>query len=108
MRKRLKRLRYLTEFSAPLFSARRIKAFGSALHPVQDALGLYKDELMALDAPPATELSAPHPPTATCDAEDQADTRKHHGVGLGLWNRSEVNRAVLGAQVGPNVTQARV
>ena len=50
VRKRLKRLRYLTEFSAPLFSARRIKAFGSALHPVQDALGLYNDELIALEA----------------------------------------------------------
>ena len=34
-------------------------------------------------------------PTVTGDAEDQADTRKHHGVGLGLWNRSEVTCAVL-------------
>ncbi len=50
VRKRLKRLRYLTEFSAPLFSARRTKAFGSALHPVQDAIGFYNDELVALKA----------------------------------------------------------
>ena len=50
VRKRLKRLRYLTEFSAPLFSTRGIRAFDSALHPAQDALGLYNDELMALQA----------------------------------------------------------
>ena len=50
VRKRVKRLRYLTEFCAPLFSARRTKAFVSALHPVQDALGLYNDELIALEA----------------------------------------------------------
>ena len=50
VRKRVKRLRYLAEFCAPLFSARRTKAFVSALHPVQDALGLYNDELTALEA----------------------------------------------------------
>ena len=50
VRKRLKRLRYLAEFCAPLFSARKTKAFVSALHPAQDALGLYNDELVALEA----------------------------------------------------------
>lgn len=50
VRKRLKRLRYLTEFSAPLFAARKTKAFVSSMKPVQDALGLYNDELMALEA----------------------------------------------------------
>lgn len=41
------------------------------------------------------DLSGPHLPTATRDAEHQADTREHHGVGLWLWNRSEVSCAVL-------------
>ncbi|MDB5967372.1 MAG: adenylate cyclase [Polaromonas sp.] len=50
VRKRLKRLRYLTEFSAPLFPEHRVKAFVDALKPAQDALGLYNDELMALHA----------------------------------------------------------
>ena len=50
VRKRLKRLRYLAEFSAPFFSARKVDAFIAALKPAQDALGLYNDELMALQA----------------------------------------------------------
>ena len=53
LRKHFKRLRYLTEFSAPQLSKsssekKRTLAFISALKPVQDALGLYNDELMAL------------------------------------------------------------
>ena len=48
VRKRLKRLRYLSEFAAPLFSASRHKTFVASLKPMQDALGLYNDELMAL------------------------------------------------------------
>ncbi len=48
VRKRLKRLRYLTEFLAPLFSTRKTKSFVAALKPVQDALGFYNDEIMAL------------------------------------------------------------
>ena len=50
VRKRLKRLRYLSEFAAPFFKARKLNAFISALKPAQDALGLYNDELMALQA----------------------------------------------------------
>ena len=50
VRKRLKRLRYLIEFTAPLFAARKVKRMLTALKPVQDALGLYNDELMALQA----------------------------------------------------------
>lgn len=50
VRKRLKRLRYLTEFSAPLFSGRKVSAFLAALKPAQDALGLHNDELMAAHA----------------------------------------------------------
>lgn len=50
VRKRLKRLRYLSEFSAPFFKPRKLNAFIAALKPAQDALGLYNDELMALQA----------------------------------------------------------
>ena len=48
VRKRFKRLRYSIEFAAPLFAARKARALTAALKPVQDALGLYNDELMAL------------------------------------------------------------
>jgi triphosphatase len=50
LRKRLKRLRYLAEFSRPLFARRQVDAFVAALKPVQDALGMYNDELAALQA----------------------------------------------------------
>lgn len=50
VRKHLKRLRYLIEFAAPLFATRKVKHMAGALKPVQDALGLYNDELMALQA----------------------------------------------------------
>jgi len=50
VRKRVKRLRYLAEFAAPLFHPRRAQAFAESLKPLQDGLGLYNDELMALHA----------------------------------------------------------
>jgi triphosphatase len=50
VRKRLKRLRYLAEFVASLFPRRKSRDFIDALKPVQDALGQYNDELIALDA----------------------------------------------------------
>lgn len=50
VRKRIKRLRYLLEFAAPLFAERKVNRMIAALKPVQDALGLYNDELMALHA----------------------------------------------------------
>jgi triphosphatase len=50
LRKRLKRLRYLAEFSRPLFARRQVDAFIAVLKPVQDALGVYNDELAALQA----------------------------------------------------------
>jgi triphosphatase len=50
VRKRLKRLRYLSEFSAPLFSTRKTADFIDALKPAQDALGLSNNELIALRA----------------------------------------------------------
>lgn len=54
VRKHFKRLRYLTEFSAPLFSGQasthNTNSFIELLKPVQDALGFYNDELIALQA----------------------------------------------------------
>ena len=47
VRKRLKRLRYLAEFTAPLFGARRTGRFLDALRPAQDALGVYNDAVVA-------------------------------------------------------------
>jgi triphosphatase len=59
VRKRAKRLRYLAEFTAPLFHSRRSQAFADSLRPVQDALGLYNDELMALQAYRALAAAEP-------------------------------------------------
>lgn len=50
VRKRVKRMRYLAEFAAPLFPSRKTQAFADSLKPLQDALGRYNDELMALHA----------------------------------------------------------
>jgi inorganic triphosphatase YgiF len=51
VRKRLKRLRYLAEFVAPLFDAADKNAaerYLKALRPAQDALGTFNDEAVAL------------------------------------------------------------
>lgn len=48
VRKRLKSLRYMIEFSAPLFADQEVNRMTDALKPAQDALGLYNDELVAL------------------------------------------------------------
>ena len=45
VRKRLKRLRYLTEMVAPLHARRRVKAYLDALKPAQDAIGEHVDLL---------------------------------------------------------------
>jgi len=50
VRKRMKRLRYLAEFLAPLFPSSQTGVFVSGLKPPQDALGLYNDEIMGLKA----------------------------------------------------------
>ena len=50
VRKRIKRLRYLMEFATPLFAAPKVQRAVAALKPVQDALGVYNDELMALQS----------------------------------------------------------
>jgi len=49
-RKRLKRLRYLAEFTAPLFDRDAARRYIRGLKPAQDALGLQNDEAVALDA----------------------------------------------------------
>ena len=49
-RKRLKRLRYLAEFAAPLFDKPRAERYVQHLLPAQDTLGDYSDEVMATDA----------------------------------------------------------
>ena len=48
VRKLFKRLRYSIEFASPLFAAHKVHTLTAALKPVQDALGLYNDEMMAL------------------------------------------------------------
>jgi triphosphatase len=50
VRKRLKRLRYLSEFVAPLFGQRGAKRYLDELRPAQDALGLHNDAAVAMAA----------------------------------------------------------
>jgi triphosphatase len=60
VRKRLKRLRYLMDFVEPLFTTRKLGHVAALLKPVQDALGLYNDELMALHAWRAMAVDDPN------------------------------------------------
>jgi triphosphatase len=60
VRKRLKRLRYLAEFTQPLFSRHGEHAFLAALKPVQDALGTSNDLRMALQAYGGLAQQDPH------------------------------------------------
>ncbi|VTU14313.1 hypothetical protein SRS16CHR_01030 [Variovorax sp. SRS16] len=50
VRKRLKRLRYLGEFVAPLFGQRKARRYLEDLHPAQDALGNHNDNAVAIAA----------------------------------------------------------
>jgi len=50
VRKRLKRLRYLGEFVAPLFGRRTAERFLAQLEPAQDALGAHNDAATAMAA----------------------------------------------------------
>lgn len=75
VRKRLKRLRYLSEFSAPFFPTHKVEKFIDALKPAQDALGLYNDEALALQA---------------CQTQALADEQALFGVGW-LSARKEYN-----------------
>ena len=47
VRKRLKRLRYLSELVAPLYRKARLQRFLEALKPAQDELGRYMDLIVA-------------------------------------------------------------
>ena len=48
VRKRVKRLRYLSEFSQGFFRGKQVEKFLDRLKPLQDSLGEYNDELLAL------------------------------------------------------------
>ena len=50
VRKRLKRLRYLGEFVAPLFGRRDARRYLEDLEPAQDALGKHNDDAVAIAA----------------------------------------------------------
>jgi len=47
VRKRLKRLRYLSEFVASLYPAAAVERYLGGVKPAQEALGQYNDEIMA-------------------------------------------------------------
>jgi len=49
VRKRLKRLRYLCEFSAPLFGIKQVTRYLASWRQAQDALGEYNDQLIAAE-----------------------------------------------------------
>jgi hypothetical protein len=65
VRKRLKRLRYLTELVGPLHARRRVKAYLAALKPAQDAVGEHVDLLMSRRA--ARAVSEARDPKAWFD-----------------------------------------
>jgi inorganic triphosphatase YgiF len=50
VRKRLKRLRYVSEFLAPLYGAHAVERYVEALRPAQDALGEHNDDAVGLEA----------------------------------------------------------
>jgi inorganic triphosphatase YgiF len=47
LRRRLKRLRYLAQFAAPLYKPRRVEVWLNSLEPAQDALGRHIDRAVA-------------------------------------------------------------
>ena len=58
-RKRLKRLRYLAEFVAPLFDKDKAHRYVEHLLPAQDTLGDYNDDVVAIDVYRAAAEQAP-------------------------------------------------
>ncbi|MBA4329670.1 MAG: inorganic triphosphatase [Polaromonas sp.] len=76
LRKRLKRLRYLAEFALPLFGKRKASAYLAALKPLQDALGIYHDEVAALQV---WQGLSGHDPRALFGAGWLSARREVHG-----------------------------
>jgi CHAD domain-containing protein len=76
-RKRLKRLRYLSELVAPMYKRGRVKRFLDPLEPAQDELGRYVDLLVA------TRLAH--------EVVDAGDARAWFNVG---WFKAQVPRAI--------------
>lgn len=60
VRKRLKRLRYLGEFAAPLFGAKAVERYLQKWRRAQDALGEYNDQRVSADAFEASAATEPH------------------------------------------------
>ncbi len=77
VRKRLKRLRYLSELVAPLYKRGRVKRFLDTLEPAQDELGRYIDLVVA------TELAH--------QVVEGGDARAWFNVG---WLKAQVPRAI--------------
>lgn len=77
VRKRLKRLRYLSELVAPLYKRGRVKRFLDTLEPAQDELGRYIDLVVA------TELAH--------EVVERGDARAWFNVG---WLKAQVPRAI--------------
>jgi inorganic triphosphatase YgiF len=73
VRKRLKRLRYLAQFVAPLYKARRVEVWLNSLEPAQDALGKHIDTAIA---------------AARFEAAAQGDARAWFAVG---WLRAQLD-----------------
>jgi triphosphatase len=77
VRKRLKRLRYLSELVAPLYKRGRVKRFLDTLEPAQDELGRYIDLVVA------TALAH--------EVVEGGETRAWFNVG---WLKAQVPRAI--------------
>jgi CHAD domain-containing protein len=77
VRKRLKRLRYLSELVAPLYKRGRVKRFLDTLEPAQDELGRYIDLVVAT--------------TLAHEMIEGGDARAWFNVG---WLKAQVPRAV--------------
>ncbi|MEH3085259.1 MAG: CHAD domain-containing protein [Xylophilus ampelinus] len=60
LRKRLKRLRYLAEFVAPLFDAKRADRFLRRIKPALDALGRQQDAATAIEGYRRAAAADPH------------------------------------------------
>ena len=77
VRKRLKRLRYLSELVAPLYRSGRVERFLEQLGPAQDELGHYMDLVVAL--------------RLAHDTIDAGDARAWFNVG---WLKAQLPRAI--------------